>query len=66
MVDLTRDEHGRVRARLLDLVPSRSGQADTNWLRERREAFRSRVEIAALDPFHGSTPNAPQRRRLRP
>jgi transposase len=27
MVDLTRDEHGRTRARLLDLVPGRSGQA---------------------------------------
>ena len=25
MVDLSRDEHGRVRARLLDLVPGRSG-----------------------------------------
>ncbi len=27
MVDLTRDEHGRVRARLLDLVPGRSRKA---------------------------------------
>ncbi|RZT66400.1 hypothetical protein EV140_0125, partial [Microcella alkaliphila] len=27
MVDLSRDEHGRVRARLLDLVPGRSGKA---------------------------------------
>jgi transposase len=27
MVDLTRDERGRVRARLLDLVPGRSGAA---------------------------------------
>ena len=27
MVDLTRDSHGRVRARLLDLVPGRSGKA---------------------------------------
>ncbi len=26
MVDLTRDQHGRVRARLLDLVPGRSGK----------------------------------------
>jgi hypothetical protein len=30
MVDLTRDEHGNVRARLLDLVPGRSGQAYKN------------------------------------
>ncbi|WP_230084373.1 hypothetical protein [Nocardioides marmotae] len=27
MVDLTRDQQGRVRARLLDLVPGRSGAA---------------------------------------
>jgi len=53
MVDLSRDEHGRTRARLLDLVPGRSGQAYKNWLRQRGEAFRDRVEIATLDPFHG-------------
>ncbi len=53
MVDLTRDEHGRIRARLLDLVPGRSGQAYRGWLGQRGEAFRSRVEIATLDPFHG-------------
>lgn len=53
MVDLSRDEHGRVRARLLDLVPGRSGQVYTTWLTERGEAFRQRVEIATLDPFHG-------------
>jgi hypothetical protein len=27
MVDLTRDQHGRLRARLLDVVPGRSGTA---------------------------------------
>ncbi len=53
MVDLTRDSQGRVRARLLDLVPGRSGQAYTTWLRNRGAAFRSSVEIATLDPFHG-------------
>ena len=53
MVDLTRDEHGKVRARLLDLVPVRSGEAYKSWLHERGEAFRARVEIATLDPFHG-------------
>lgn len=53
MVDLTRDEHGKVRARLLDLVPGRSGEAYKSWLHERGEAFRARVEIATLDPFHG-------------
>ncbi|MBR7741823.1 ISL3 family transposase [Phycicoccus sp. BSK3Z-2] len=52
MVDLTRDSDGRVRARLLDLVPGRSGQAYTSWLTERGEPFRAGVEIATLDPFH--------------
>ncbi len=53
MVDLSRDEHGNVRARLLDLVPGRSGQVYTTWLTERGDAFRQRVQIATLDPFHG-------------
>jgi transposase len=53
MVDLTRDSRGRVRARLLDLVPGRSGQTYTTWLRERGDAFRAGVQIATLDPFHG-------------
>ena len=53
MVDLTRDKDGRVRARLLDLVPGRSGEAYTSWLRDRGDAFRKGVEIATLDPFHG-------------
>ena len=53
MVDLTRDQHGRNRARLLDLVPGRSGEAYKAWLRERGSAFRSTVEVATLDPFHG-------------
>ncbi|HEX5994693.1 MAG TPA: hypothetical protein VFY84_06090 [Jiangellales bacterium] len=39
MVDLTRDEKGRVRARLLDLVPGRSGAAYSEWLQARNEAF---------------------------
>ena len=53
MVDLTRDEHGRTRARLLDLVPGRSGETYKSWLLERGESFRAGVEIATLDPFHG-------------
>ena len=32
MVDLTRDECGKVRARLLDLVPGRSGETYKTWL----------------------------------
>jgi len=61
MVDLTRDQHGRVRARLLDLVPGRSGKAYADWLNARGEAFRKRVQVATLDPFHGykGTTNSP-------
>jgi transposase len=53
MVDLSRDEHGRIHARLLDLVPGRSGKAYKDWLSERGDAFRRRVQVAALDPFAG-------------
>jgi transposase len=53
MVDLTRDQHGRVRARLLDLVPGRSGKVYADWLDQRGEAFKSTVDVATLDPFHG-------------
>ena len=53
MVDLTRDANGHTRARLLDLVPGRSGETYRGWLRERGEAFRAAIEIATLDPFHG-------------
>ena len=53
MVDLTRDANGHTRARLLDLVPGRSGETYRAWLKERGEAFKAGVEIATLDPFHG-------------
>ena len=53
MVDLTRDAHGRTKARLLDLVPGRSGAAYSNWLTDRGETFRAGVQVATLDPFHG-------------
>ena len=53
MVDLTRDDEGRTRARLLDLVPGRSGTVYASWLDERSAEFRGRVQIAFLDPFHG-------------
>ena len=53
MVDLTREQHGRVHARLLDLVPGRSGKAYADWLTARGDAFRTRVQVATLDPFHG-------------
>ncbi|KRE60689.1 hypothetical protein ASG78_14315, partial [Nostocoides sp. Soil756] len=44
---------GRTRARLLDLVPGRSGAAYSTGLTERGQAFRSGVSVATLDPFHG-------------
>ena len=53
MVDLTRDQAGRVHARLLDLVPGRSKKAYTDWLLDRGVDFRARIEVAALDPFGG-------------
>ena len=46
-------------ARLLDLVPGRSGTVHENWLAERGEQFRSGIQIATLDPFQG------QQERLR-
>jgi transposase len=53
MVDLTPDQQGHVRARLLDLQPGRSGSVYADWLRARGNAFRARVQVATLDPFHG-------------
>lgn len=53
MVDLTRNPQGKVKARLLDLVPGRSGAAYKAWLQARNEQFRGGIEIATLDPFHG-------------
>lgn len=52
IVDLTRGEDHPT-ARLLDLVPGRSGTAHENWLEERGEEFRSGIQIATLDPFQG-------------
>ena len=51
MVDLARGSHRT--ARLLDLVPGRSGKAYRDWLDERGDEFRKRVEIATLDLFQG-------------
>ena len=53
MVDLTRDKDGHTRARLLDLVPGRSGTVYANWLKARGDTFRKQVQVATLDPFHG-------------
>lgn len=54
MVDLTRDpQTGKTKARLLDLVPGRTGNAYRDWLKDRGDSFRTRVQVATLDPFHG-------------
>ena len=57
IVDLTRGEDHPT-ARLLDLVPGRSGTVYKNWLEERGERFRSGIlrsgiQIATVDPFQG-------------
>ncbi len=53
MVDLTRDADGRLHARLLDVVPGRSGTAYADWLKSQAEDFLAGIEHAALDPFRG-------------
>jgi transposase len=53
MVDLTRDQHGQLHARLLDVVPGRSGTAYAAWLARQDTQFRAGVKHAALDPFRG-------------
>jgi hypothetical protein len=53
LVDLTRAEDGLLRARLLDLIPGRSGTVYRSWLEEQTDAFRTGVTRAALDPFRG-------------
>ena len=52
IVDLTRGKNHPT-ARLLDLIPGRSGTVHENWLAERGEQFRSGIQIATLDPFQG-------------
>ena len=54
MVDLTRDQHGHVHARLLDLVPGplRGTPTGTGSPSEARTSGPG-VKIATLDPFHG-------------
>jgi transposase len=51
MVDLTR--HDTNPARLLDLVPGRSGKAYADWLSGRGDTFTAGVRTATLDPFRG-------------
>ena len=53
MVDLTRDEHGCLHARLLDAVEGRSGKAYADWLTHAGVEVKTTVQQAALDPFRG-------------
>jgi transposase len=53
LVDLTRDERGHLHARLIDVVPGRSGTAYAGWLKAQAEEFTSGIEHAALDSFRG-------------
>ncbi|MFW0776057.1 ISL3 family transposase, partial [Paenarthrobacter nitroguajacolicus] len=53
IVDHTRDKQGHVHARLLDLVPGRSGKAYADWLKDRGPEFTAGIKTAALDPFRG-------------
>ena len=49
IVDLT---PGRP-ARLLDVLPGRTGTVYASWIGQREQAWRDRIELAALDPFRG-------------
>ncbi|MDQ3616934.1 MAG: transposase [Actinomycetota bacterium] len=53
MVDLTRDEQGRMQARLFDAGTGRPGTAYATWVAEQGLEFTVEVEYAALDPFRG-------------
>ena len=51
MVDLTRRDTNP--ARLLDLIPGRSGKAYADWLSGRGDTFTAGIRTATLDPFRG-------------
>ena len=53
IIDHTRDANGNVHARLLDLVPGRSGKAYAHWLKEQGTVFTTGIKVATLDPFRG-------------
>ncbi len=53
MVDLTRDPHGQLHARLLDVVPGRTGTAYAGWLKDQSNTFTAGIKHASLDPFRG-------------
>ncbi|XXC82195.1 ISL3 family transposase [Arthrobacter sp. A5] len=53
IVDHTRDEKGRVNARLLDLMPGRSGKVYADWIKAQGKDFAEGIKVATLDPFRG-------------
>lgn len=53
MVDISRDSQGLVNARLLDIVPGRSGPVYADWLKAQTPEFRAGVEHTTLDAFRG-------------
>jgi transposase len=53
IIDLTPIRDGTGPARLLDMVEGRSKQAFKQWLADREEAWRERVEVVAMDGFTG-------------
>ncbi len=53
IIDLTGIRDGTGPARLLDMVEGRSKQAFKQWLTDRPQAWRDRVEVVAMDGFTG-------------
>jgi len=53
MVDLTRDTYRQLHARLLDVVPGRTGTAYAGWLKQQPDTFTAGIKHASLDPFRG-------------
>lgn len=53
IIDLTPVRDGTGPARLLDMVEGRSKKAFQQWLAERPEQWRDRVEVVAMDGFTG-------------
>jgi len=53
IIDLTPIRCGSGPARLLDMIEGRSKQAFKQWLAERPQAWRSGVEVVAMDGFTG-------------
>ena len=53
IIDLTPVRDGTGPSRLLDMVPGRSKQTFTTWLARRPEAWRTGLQVVAMDGFTG-------------